>query len=807
MSHGVESDDFMDSLDVESGVDALRRSPEFRGPVDPPDGPAHGDGAANDHLASIYADREEQFAAAVPFIRQGLERGERCLYIADENSRAAVLNAMRDRGVDVDAALDSGALSVHTPAETYRRTGEFDRDAMVRFWEDTLARATDEKGYSGVRAAAEMTWALDGGTDPDLLVDYEAILNSVFSGEAYTVLCQYNGGRFPAEIVRDVIRTHPHVVSDGAVHHNSFYQPPEEYFGPDDPARDVERMMGTMRDRTEMRATLNERHEHLRRQNEITADADRTFEEKLQALFELGCERFDLELGAMACVDPETDGFVVEYTSDDHEHFEPGTELPLSETYCTAVTETRGPVSVSDPLADGYGDIAVRREFGIRTYLGTYVPVDGDFDRTFFFVSSEPRDQPFSEEERTFHRLLGRWVKYELECQQRERHQRELYEIAADTDRTFEEKLQALFELGCERFDLELGGIARIDPETDHFEVETVSSEHEHLQPGAQVALSETYCRVLTDTEDVTGITDPADTGFEDTEAYEEFGVRTYLGTRIELADDVDRSLFFVSTEPREEEFSEAERTFHHLMGQWVKYELETDRREAQLESKNDRLESFASMLAHELRNPVTIGEIYSQQLPDDADSEAVDYVTDAFDRIEAMIDVMLVLTKGREAVDECAPVDLAAAAREAWAEVDAPDASLDLDVDRTIHADETYVRHLFRNLFENAVEHGSTSNRPADDDAVEHGGSDVAVALGDTPTGFYVADDGVGIPAEDRDAVFEAGFTTASDNGGTGLGLAFVGALADVYDWNVAVTESEAGGARFEFRDVERDG
>ncbi|WP_168216057.1 PAS domain-containing protein [Halorussus marinus] len=237
-----------------------------------------------------------------------------------------------------------------------------------------------------------------------------------------------------------------------------------------------------------------------------------------------------------------------------------------------------------------------------------------------------------------------------------------------------------------------------------------------------------------------------------------------------------------------------------------------------ELEASNERLESFASMLAHELRNPVTIGQIYTRQLPDETDSTAVEYVTEAFDRIEDMIDVMLVLTRGTEAVGERVPVDLAAVARSVWDELSVPDATLTVAVDRTIRADETYVRHLFRNLFENAVEHGSTSNRPEDDDAVEHcstgdqpsaaerDGRGVAVTVGDLQTGFYVADDGAGIPPDERDAVFEAGYTTAADGGGTGLGLAFVQELADVYGWECTATESDAGGARFEFRDVERD-
>ena len=96
---------------------------------------------------------------------------------------------------------------------------------------------------------------------------------------------------------------------------------------------------------------------------------------------------------------------------------------------------------------------------------------------------------------------------------------------------------------------------------------------------------------------------------------------------------------------------------------------------------------------------------------------------------------------------------------------MDAPEAT----TNRTIEADKTYVRHLFRNLFENAVEHGR---------------SDGTVTVGDLPTGFYVADDGVGIPGDERETIFETGYTTASEQGGMGLGLTFVREMADVYEW-----------------------
>ncbi|WP_135851093.1 PAS domain-containing protein [Halorussus salinus] len=218
-----------------------------------------------------------------------------------------------------------------------------------------------------------------------------------------------------------------------------------------------------------------------------------------------------------------------------------------------------------------------------------------------------------------------------------------------------------------------------------------------------------------------------------------------------------------------------------------------TDRKEHEqrLERQNERFENFASMLAHELRNPVTIGQLYSQQLPTEAAPQAVDYVTEAFDRLEDIIDVMLVLMRGRETAGETSSVELAETAQAAWRDVDAPEATLELTSDWTIQANETYLRHLFRNLFENAV---------------EHGGRDVTITVSDLPTGFYVADDGVGIPPDKRDTVFEQGYTSAAEQGGHGLGLAFVNELATVYEWTCTVTESANGGARFEFRYVDQD-
>ena len=369
-----------------------------------------------------------------------------------------------------------------------------------------------------------------------------------------------------------------------------------------------------------------------------------------------------------------------------------------------------------------------------------------------------------------------------------EQYQRQLYDIIADPNAPFEEKLSELLELGSERFGLEIGYLTRTNDD-DTFEIIEAVGDHDLIESGVTDSLSDSHCEKLLASSGAVSVTDAAEEGWDDDPAYERFGLDAYFATTVHVSGDEYGTLCFAAEVPRSQSYTDAERTFLDLMGQFVSYELKRDLRETQLEDRNERLENFASMLAHELRNPVTIGQIYSQQLSADTDAEAVDYITESFDRIEDMIDVMLVLTRGRSAIGSETAVDLAAVTRDAWESVDAPEAALDVALDRTIQADETYMRHMVRNLLENAT---------------EHGGPDVTVTVGELSDGFYVADDGAGIPAGERDAIFDEGYTTAGDNGGAGLGLAFVRKLAAVYEWDCTVTESDAGGARFEFRGID---
>ncbi|MFA6002064.1 MAG: MEDS domain-containing protein [Thermoleophilia bacterium] len=182
----------------------------------------------HDHLCLIYESREEQLAAVIPFMRIGLERGERCVYIADDNTVATVSEAMRAQGIDVDATVASGALSVITKREAYLKEGRFDPDWMINFLIDAVAAAKTD-GYSALRATGEMTWMLAGEPGVERLMEYEAKLNYFLPEYDCLAICQYNRERFSPEIVIDVIHTHPLVIYGNTVCRNFYYVPPDEF--------------------------------------------------------------------------------------------------------------------------------------------------------------------------------------------------------------------------------------------------------------------------------------------------------------------------------------------------------------------------------------------------------------------------------------------------------------------------------------------------------------------------------------------------------------------------------------------------
>ncbi|MFB6081637.1 MAG: PAS domain S-box protein [Halanaeroarchaeum sp.] len=213
-----------------------------------------------------------------------------------------------------------------------------------------------------------------------------------------------------------------------------------------------------------------------------------------------------------------------------------------------------------------------------------------------------------------------------------------------------------------------------------------------------------------------------------------------------------------------------------------------TDQKQRQraLERQNERLDEFASVVSHDLRNPLNVAAgrlaLAREDHPED---ENLAHVASSLDRMESLIEDLLALAVQGDSVSEPETLDVATIAERSWRHVDsAPGATLEVDVDGSIVGERSRVRSLFENLFRNAV---------------EHGGDDVTVTVTGLPDGFAVEDDGPGLP--DDGSIFESGFST--NDQGTGFGLNIVAEIVDAHGWSISAGESPAGGARFEIRDV----
>ncbi|MBP1923706.1 PAS domain S-box-containing protein [Halorubrum alkaliphilum] len=206
--------------------------------------------------------------------------------------------------------------------------------------------------------------------------------------------------------------------------------------------------------------------------------------------------------------------------------------------------------------------------------------------------------------------------------------------------------------------------------------------------------------------------------------------------------------------------------------------------RERQLRQQNERLGEFASVISHDLRSPLNVAQGRAALLAEQGESEHLDPLLQALDRMEAIVEDTLTLARQGDTISETESVSLTNLVGKCWATVDTDDATIEIVDEMTFQADPGRLRHVFENLFRNAV---------------EHGGSDVTVRVGcHNELGIYVEDNGPGIPVEKRDEVFEPGHSSAQ--GGTGFGLTIVKRIVEAHGWELSVADGTEGGARFEF-------
>ena len=367
----------------------------------------------------------------------------------------------------------------------------------------------------------------------------------------------------------------------------------------------------------------------------------------------------------------------------------------------------------------------------------------------------------------------------------REQALRKMHDIISDRDHSFDEQVRLLLELGRAELGTSYGTLSKI--EGDDYTFEVVVADDDSLQEGDIVPVSATNCELAASTQETLVISNVERDAPDQTQrtGFTEWGIACYLGAPVFVETEVYGTFCFYDTEPRADQFSEWETTLVDLMSRWVSYELQRRQVTEQLHEQNEQLERFASIVSHDLRNPLSIIEGYVDMAIETGDVAHLAPAKSAINRMDTLIDDVLLLSRADREL-ELQAVDLRLLAERCWQTVPTDTATYTIQTNQVVQADETRLQQLLENLFRNAV---------------EHGGDSVTVTIGDLEDGFYFEDNGFGIPAADRKTVFEGGYSTTTD--GTGLGLSIVEEIVEAHGWDVQITESTEGGARFEITGV----
>jgi len=260
----------------------------------------------------------------------------------------------------------------------------------------------------------------------------------------------------------------------------------------------------------------------------------------------------------------------------------------------------------------------------------------------------------------------------------------------------------------------------------------------------------------------------------------------TLLALPIVIEWQLSGVILLVVDRPRE--WTEAARQRLQAVGELVGHMERRRRQRIELERQNEQLEQFASVISHDLQNPLNVISGYLDLVKETGNVEQLDPAINAADRMEKLLNDLLTLAREGRAVGETEPTDLEDVVTGAWESVETYDATLELvgfETDTTIEADESRLKEAFENLFKNAI---------------VHAGEDVDMRVEVDDGMVFVADDGPGIPEDEQDKIFEHGHTGGN---GTGLGLSIVQSIIEGHDWEIEAAESSDGGAQF---DIELD-
>ena len=478
----------------------------------------------------------------------------------------------------------------------------------------------------------------------------------------------------------------------------------------------------------------------LRRFNETSAMRETSLDQKLQEILELGCEYLETAVGYIASVDEQKEWWEIVAMAGTDEQLEVGTNVPYSETYCPHVVAADGVFEFVDAdQSEMAGEKAYDR-WGFETYLGAEIRTDGTSYGAVGFVDREGRELPFDEGHRNFVALASRWMSAEIERRERER--------ALQRYREFTDAMLNAIE--------DVFYLVNEDRTLDQWN------------------------------ERLTEVTEYSDADVQEMRAEDFFVERDQSA----VADAIDEAFVTGRGDVRARILTKSESRIPYEFIACRVFDPDGRPKLAgigrEMSRQEERLEEFASAISHDLRNPLNTAVSNLMLVRDECESDRLDAVERSHERIRALIDDVVTLAREGQKVTDLEEVRLASLVDTIAQDMEMGEASLVVASDRVVRADRNRLTRVLENLIRNAVEHGDR---------------DVTIEVGELPDGFYVEDDGPGIPEEDRKRVFELGYSTTST--GTGYGLRIVRDLVDAHGWDIRATEGSEGGARFEITGV----
>ena len=183
---------------------------------------------AQRHACAFFNSADEGYHALLPFIKEGFDCGHRSLHIVDPELRDAHRDRLALAGIDVPGAEHDGRFELRTWQEAYLRDGRFEQERMLAFLQEALD-AGRKQGFAMTRMVAHMEWAVGESPGVEDLAEYETRINHMWPQHEDAVICVYDLARFRADVVMDILRTHPVVLIGDILQENPFFVPPDEF--------------------------------------------------------------------------------------------------------------------------------------------------------------------------------------------------------------------------------------------------------------------------------------------------------------------------------------------------------------------------------------------------------------------------------------------------------------------------------------------------------------------------------------------------------------------------------------------------